>query len=628
MSIETDPRLDTDLAGYRLESVLGRGGMGVVYLAQDLRLKRRVALKLIAPELAADLHFRERFLGEAELAASLDHSHVVPVHAAGETDGQLWMAMRYVQGTDLRTLLVSEGPLAPGRALELISQVAEALDAAHAVGLVHRDVKPANVLVTEEGGGEHCYLADFGLARDRASEAGAPEATHLSGTVDYTAPEQITRQPADQRADLYSLACVLYECLAGEPPFKRPRPAATLYAHLDEQPPSLHESRPQLSGAIDAIINKALAKDPDERYDTCSQFTDAARHALGLGRQPRLTRRRLLLAAGALAAAVAAVAVPLILLGDGEPGPKVALPVTENTLLRIDPRTGEPIAAVPLGEDPGYLAAGEGSVWITDSREQSLLRIDPQRNELISRTDISEAGPVELSGGDERILVGAGAVWLAATDYTSPGSSNTVWRYDPESGSLSEFARAGWFSLVEARADGVWIHENANSELMRLDAASGRTLDTISNTQVVYPTWWAIGDNASWFWTNPDGLSHEGVLVRIDIKTGKTVASVATGLASIEKIEIGNRGVWALGDGDTLIRIDPATNTIDQTIHVGRSNDTMALGQGFIWVGSSRDGTVTRVNPETADLLTIDVGGRPRAITASEGGLWVIVRPT
>ena len=236
MSVETDQLLGTDLAGYRIESVLGRGGMGVVYLATDLRLKRRVALKLVAPELAADARFRERFLREAELAASLDHSHVVPVYGAGETDGQLWMAMRYVQGTDLRTLLEQEGPLEPARAVELCSQVGAALDAAHAHGLVHRDVKPANVLVTQEDSEEHCYLSDFGLARSPSDEQVAAGA-HLSGTIDYTAPEQSAHEPLDHRADVYSLGCVLYECLTGEPPFKRPRPAATLFAHANDPPP-------------------------------------------------------------------------------------------------------------------------------------------------------------------------------------------------------------------------------------------------------------------------------------------------------------------------------------------------------------------------------------------------------
>jgi serine/threonine-protein kinase len=295
MSIETDRLLGTDLAGYRLESVLGRGGMGVVYLATDLRLERKVALKLVAPELAGDARFRERFLRESRLAASLDHSHIVPVHAAGETDGQLWIAMRYVQGTDLRTLLERDGPLEPARAVELCSQIGEALDAAHVHGLVHRDVKPANVLVTEEGGEEHCYLADFGLARTAELEAVPGTGAHLSGTVDYTAPEQIAAETADQRADVYSLGCVLYECLAGEPPFKRPRPVTTLFAHASEPPPSLHKRRPELPEDIDQVIAKALAKEPDQRYETCRELAEAARSALGLG-GPRFTRRQLVLA--------------------------------------------------------------------------------------------------------------------------------------------------------------------------------------------------------------------------------------------------------------------------------------------------------------------------------------------
>jgi serine/threonine-protein kinase len=243
-------------------------------------------------------------LREAELAASFDHSHVLPVHAAGETDGQLWIAMRYVQGTDLKTLLAHEGPLEPARAVELCSQVGQALDAAHAHGLVHRDVKPANVLVAQEGDNEHCYLADFGLARSPSEQQAAAPA-HLSG--DYTAPEQIVAEPADPRADVHSLGCVLYECLAGQPPFKRPRPVATLFAHASEPPPSLHERRPELPETIDQVVATVLAKDPSERYETCGEFCRAAETALGLGR-PRFTRRQIVLAGTGAALGVAAAA--------------------------------------------------------------------------------------------------------------------------------------------------------------------------------------------------------------------------------------------------------------------------------------------------------------------------------
>jgi serine/threonine protein kinase len=243
------------LAAYEIEAVVGRGGMGVVYRALDPRLGRPVALKLIAPGLAQDARFRTRFLRESQLAASLDHSNVVPVYEAGESGPHLYIAMRFVDGTDLRTLLTREGPLDPERALALIGQVADALDAAHARGLVHRDVKPVNILIADESGREHCYLSDFGLSRVSDQESGPAEPAHLSGTIAYTAPEQITGEAVTGRADLYSLACVLYECLAGHPPFERPRPMAVLVAHVEEPPP------PLLTYAeLDPILAKALAK--------------------------------------------------------------------------------------------------------------------------------------------------------------------------------------------------------------------------------------------------------------------------------------------------------------------------------------------------------------------------------
>ena len=233
-------------AGYRIESLAGRGGMGVVYQATDLSLDRPVALKLIAPELADDPRFRERFLEEPRLAASLDHSSVIPIYEAGEHDGQLYLAMRYVQGSDLRTLLQREGALAPERALAILGQIAGALDAAHRRGLVHRDVKPANVLLDED---EHAYLTDFGITKQQKDDAG--ETGQAAGTVDYLAPEQIRGESIDGRTDGYALACALYECLAGTPPFRRQTHAETLWAHLREDPPPL-ESHP----ALDPVLRR------------------------------------------------------------------------------------------------------------------------------------------------------------------------------------------------------------------------------------------------------------------------------------------------------------------------------------------------------------------------------------
>ena len=217
MTVGSDPRPGSEIAGFRLEELLGRGGMGAVYRAEDVHLGRKVALKLLPPQLAENERARERFLRESRIAASLDHPNVIPIYDADEVDGQLYLAMRYVPGDDLRGLLAGEGPLAPERALRLVGQVAGALDAAHAHGLVHRDVKPGNVLVADE----HCYLVDFGLTKQASSISGLTGTGELVGTVAYTAPEQIRGEGVDARADVYSLACVLYECLTGEQPFAR-----------------------------------------------------------------------------------------------------------------------------------------------------------------------------------------------------------------------------------------------------------------------------------------------------------------------------------------------------------------------------------------------------------------------
>ncbi|MGH3126658.1 MAG: serine/threonine-protein kinase, partial [Gaiellaceae bacterium] len=267
------PEVGTQFAGYRIEGVVGRGGMGVVYRATELALDRPVALKLIAPELAGDDSFRERFLRESRLAASIDHAGILPVYAAGEADGELFLATRFVPGTDLRSL-IDDGPLPGERAIGLVGQVADALDAAHERGLVHRDVKPGNVLVDRA---DHCYLCDFGLTTQRV-DGGTTATGRLAGSLDYLAPEQIRRGEVDGRADQYALACVLYELLSGAPPFRRDTEPQTLWAHMQEEPASL-----LAYDELDPVFARALAKEPEERYEDCNAFADDARAALGLG---------------------------------------------------------------------------------------------------------------------------------------------------------------------------------------------------------------------------------------------------------------------------------------------------------------------------------------------------------
>jgi len=268
------------VAGYRVEERIGQGGMAVVFRARDEQLDRLVALKILAPALAGDAEFRRRFTSESRAAAAIDDPHIVPVFAAGEADGVLFLAMRYVAGGDAQSLLKREGPLPPGRVAAIISPVASALDAAHRAGLVHRDVKPSNMLVEVlPGRPEHVYLSDFGLSKAVASTSGLTRAGTVLGTLDYLSPEQIAGRPVDGRADQYALACSAFELLAGVPPFRHDEPAAMMYAHLSEPPPPLASRRPGLPPAVDGVLSRALAKAPADRYASCAEFADALRDA-------------------------------------------------------------------------------------------------------------------------------------------------------------------------------------------------------------------------------------------------------------------------------------------------------------------------------------------------------------
>ncbi|MFD8595680.1 serine/threonine-protein kinase [Kitasatospora sp. NPDC059646] len=272
------------LAGYRLEHVIGRGGMAIVYRAEDLRLGRTVAVKLLAPELARNETFRQRFVRESRVAASLDHPNIVPVYEAGEVEGVLYIAMRYVRGRDLRSLLDRQGPLTVRQVVRIAVQVASALDAAHAHELVHRDVKPGNVLIaegTDPDHPEHAYLTDFGLTKKSLSLTGLTSVGQFVGTLDYVAPEQISGKPVDGRCDVYSLGCVVYEMLTGGPPFRRDDDLALLWAHLNDPPPDVREQRADLSEDVADVLRRAMAKRPESRYGSCLAFVAALRAASG-----------------------------------------------------------------------------------------------------------------------------------------------------------------------------------------------------------------------------------------------------------------------------------------------------------------------------------------------------------
>ncbi len=383
------------IGNYTVEALIGQGGMGVVYRARDVRLGRQVALKLLSADVADDARFRERFLRESRAAASIDHPNVLPIYEAAEVDGELFIAMRYVEGEDLGDLLVREHTLDPARAVAVTAQIADALDVVHRSGLVHRDVKPSNILLSASGARTHAYLTDFGITK-LATAPTLTDSGAFLGTVDYCAPEVIRGEQLDARADEYSLGCVLFKCLTGEPPFPKESHVASLYAHLEEPPPSLLERRPHLPPALDAVVARALAKEPQDRFQTAGELAAAAGAALAdvapddrrpaeattaptavLRRRPGGVRalrrpRGLAIAAAFVVLAAAAGAVALTLGSDGgggrdrdTDGGASGTPATETyTPLPVSPgttRVGSDLG-LPPNSEAGYCGDAPGRV--------------------------------------------------------------------------------------------------------------------------------------------------------------------------------------------------------------------------------------------------------------------------
>jgi serine/threonine-protein kinase len=358
------PRIGTAFAGYRIEGLLGRGGMGVVYRAEHPRLGATIALKVMEPELALDEAFRERFVREARAAAGIKHPSIIPIYDAGEWHGDLYIAMRYIEGDDLRSLLRKDGALSTRETYEIGAQIAGALDAAHRSGLVHRDVKPGNILVEpgpDPGSAPVAYLADLGLTKRVDSNSGVTASGELLGTIDYIAPEQISGQRADGRADLYSLACVLFECLTGTVPYVRENQAAVLWAHLHDDVPRASAANPALSPTVDDVLARGMAKSPEDRFPTGRELIAALQAPLetattvsrdGAATRPlaipppaaggRRRRGALFLAAAVgLVLGIAAAAAVALLVLDDEP----AAPRTPPAETRSDETTEAPETA-------------------------------------------------------------------------------------------------------------------------------------------------------------------------------------------------------------------------------------------------------------------------------------------
>lgn len=373
-------RLPGRIAGYRLDSFLGQGSMADVYLARDQRLRRRVAVKVLLPEPARDAAFRSGLLRDSRAAAAMRHPHILPVYEAGEADGAVFVAMRYASGGDARSLLGRPGPLPAGRVWRIIAQVASALDAAHARGLVHRGVKPANILLDDGG---NAYLADFGTSR-AVPPGQVIAADQFAGILDYLAPEAVEGRALDGRADLYSLACTGFELLCGAPPFGPDKGQTLMYAQLYAPPPAATARRPGLPRAVDRVLATALAKDPADRYPSCGRFAEELRAALGLrpGEQavrpspvtpvpePRPRARRPVVAAAAVGAVIAAAAAGVALSGHPAPG-RPAAPAAAGAAQ--PPSASEASRASPPGASATQQAAALAALLTSSAAARAAL---------------------------------------------------------------------------------------------------------------------------------------------------------------------------------------------------------------------------------------------------------------
>jgi streptogramin lyase len=599
--------IGSTVAGYRIDALIARGGMGVVYRATHLGLERSVALKVIARELADREGFRERFLRESRLAASLDHPAVVPVFDSREVDGELIVAMRLVAGGDLRRTLDREGPLPPARAIALLGQVGEALDAAHTAGIVHRDVKPHNVLVE----GDRAFLSDFGLAK-ALGDSGVQSGTSVVGTAEYMSPEQWRGGSVGPAADVYSLGCVLFEALTGIVPYARKEA----------------DTEPEMPAGLDAVIERAVSRDPADRYPSAGALIAAAREREGAGMATtqvlsesgvppapgasgpreratvpiggydadadrrggsRLPRgRALAFGVAGLALIAAMVALVLALVGSGG-GVHASKPI-------------------PIGGAPLRIAADDDAIWVTSQPDGTLTRLNPNSGEPVGE-------PVQLVAGISGVAVGAGSVWV------SDPPRGEVLRVDPKSGEVVKTIAVGGSPGAIAFGGGyVWVADDDGAGVSAVAAKSGRVVRRGLPPRA-QPLRLAVGQGGLWV-----SSASTGNVRRIDLSSFRIDSPIPVGRGPAG-VTVAHGLVWVANSrSDTVTKADPSIHAVlGDPIEVGGRPGGIDAGNSTVWVASAAEDAVTRIDLESGERTgaPIQVGSEPGAVAVGETAVWV-----
>ncbi|HET7051085.1 MAG TPA: serine/threonine-protein kinase [Solirubrobacteraceae bacterium] len=610
----------------------GRGGMGVVFQATQLALSRPVALKVIAPDLAADDGYRERFERESRLTASIDHPNVIPVYGAGEFDGRLYLIMRWVEGTDLSSLLSSDGRLSPGRAVRFLRPVASALGAAHRRGLVHRDIKPANVLIARSDGQEdHVYLTDFGIARRTDAEP-MTRTGMIVGTVDYMAPERFEGGKGDAASDIYSFGCMLFEVLTGHVPFDRAENVAKIFAHVSDPIPSAGDTVDGVPQQLDAIIAKAMAKRPEDRFESAEALVAALDQAVS-----KLDTAERAVASAEGEPEVAPVQTPStetepITSGATEYVASASEPTVRDARSPQATTATRPLPPPPRPDEPQrpkrapyrspalwvatiVLLALVGVLIAVLSKGSSHNGGTAAAAIAINGSGLSEGRTVALPGAPGSISIGSENVWISL-----PGLGQLV-RFNPLNGRRQSFPAAGGPTALAAGSKALWVAEADSRALAQFNGDSG---ERVAVTGVPgTPTAVAVdqNDSSGWVADSSGAISH----VALGGGVSGTPAHISP---SPNSLAWGAGWVWATNRANSgLVRVSLGTTGSSRTFSTGPHPIAVAVNQG-VWVAHS-DGQVTRFDPRLNRLrvnadLTLPAQLDSIATTGKSQFVWAI----